>query len=324
MKFNERLFKEQHMRLNARTIIAAVLGLLVFIVTSNASAQEKREIEIGANYVAALGDLHWAFAHKDGPLGDPASTIDWTDLTTHIGEVYLQFSNPTGFYAKAVAGQGLLTEGLMTDRDFFQRQYKWSDMSSKSVSGGTNYALVDLGYTKHINGQWRVIAFGGYHYWREDVTSFGLIDNLYPNANPDLAQLDDQKVIRYETTWHAFRLGGGSGFTITDRWSLDVEWAFVPKAGMLNEDSHFLRTSRSDLGPVPNVLSHSSQGAGREVQANVGYRFPKNFQTTFGIRYWKLRATEGLTEFGPDFGNALLRLEESRQVGLLVGIKKTF
>jgi hypothetical protein len=298
------------------------VALTMFCVSLPASAQERPQVEVGANYWHTAGEIDWAFSLARSPYGDPTATIDWTGLSGPTGEAFTRIRLTSGFYLKAAAGQGSIRRGKMTDQDFYQSQYKWSDMSSKQVSGGQNYALADVGYAAHVNPSLEVVLFGGYHYWRRDVTGMGLVDNLYPGGTIFFQQYDDREVLKFEATWHALRLGGGARVTLTRRWTLDAEWAFVPKASMSNEDSHFLRVE--EFGPTPNILSRSNQGSGRELETIVGYHLPKTTTISVGLRYWDLRTMEGVVEQGPVFVNIPLRLERARQLGLVLGVKKRF
>src|SRR5262249_61454359 len=134
----------------------------------------------------------------------------------------------------------------------------------------------DVGWAYHVpEAGVRFGGFVGYHYWHEGMTAFGLMCNADQVFNalcgPAGAAIvsSGTPVVTWDTTWHAIRVGADARIQVTDRWSISGEVAFVPYAWMTNDDSHLLRT---DLGPVPNVLTRGWRGMGSEAEAFVNYR----------------------------------------------------
>jgi hypothetical protein len=126
----------------------------------------------------------------------------------------------------------------------------------------------------------------------------------------------------FETTWQGIRIGADARIQVYDRWSISGEIAWVPYAWLSNDDSHLLRT---DLGPVPNILTRGWRGMGGEVEAFVNYQVLPHFEVGVGARYWGLFTQSGTVEFGPTFGPDFpLTKFSTQRYGVLLQAKATF
>lgn len=298
--------------------------MLVMLAWSNllyAQTLEPKGIEIGARYFASGGNIDWGFSTNNPSFGDPSSTIDWKRLRAHGGEFFGRYSHkPTGLFFKGSYGEGRIVSGKMTDRDFSAGQYKFSDMSSKSVSGTMNHGTLDLGFSKEKSGS-RLGAFVGYQFWGEKVTSMGLEDNRNPG---NISYYKDDPGIIYEPSAEALRIGIDGKAKLAAKWSVSGEVAFVPKAILKNEDSHLLRTDLHDLGPVPNVHTIAIEGHGRETEVFGNYALSSTMEVGVGVRSWRIDTTKGLVEMGVGYRSGDLRKLEMRRYGMVVQILKRF
>jgi hypothetical protein len=134
-------------------------------------------------------------------------------------------------------------------------------------------------------------VFAGYGQWNEHVTSYGLSSTT---GGGSLGE--SQPAVGNDLTWKAVRLGGAMRAE-RGRTRYTAEVALVPYASYRNEDSHFLRQSPSDLGPVPNVIGEG-RGTGAQFEIEVRRSYPQYLGLEFGLglRYWTLSSTHGTQE----------------------------
>jgi hypothetical protein len=281
--------------------------------------------EVGARYWYSTGSYQFAFSNGLPLFGNPTSTLDWLGLTAHSGEAFGRVDHkPTGLFAKGVLGLGAIADGIIDDRDFLVTQIKFSDTTSDVNDGKLGYALIDVGWAYWPTTDIRIGVFGGYHFWYERATAFGLRCNQtsligatcpFPGAIPIGL---DVAVLRYEPTWHVVRLGVEGRAVFAERWSVNGEIAVVPFAALQNKDSHLLRQAITDLGPAPNVISDSHYAYGIEVEAFVNYAITPHIEIGGGVRYWGLAAHDGAVQFGPTFASnfQLNRFDQQRYGGL--------
>jgi len=285
--------------------------------------------EVGTRYWYSIGQNRFAFTNNIFPFGNPTSTLDWDRMQGHSGELFGRIDHrPTGLFLKGLIGGGVLTGGDMDDLDFFIAGLNFSNTTSSVGDANLRYAMIDLGYAYDVpEAGVKFGGFVGYHYWHESMTAFGIIcngDNFGNQVCPAGAALVDSgtPVVTWDTTWHAIRVGGEARLQIFDRLSLSGEVAFVPYAWLSNDDSHLLRT---DLGPVPNVLTKGWRGMGAEAEAFLNYQVLPNFEVGAGVRYWGLFTQAGSVEFGPTFGPDFpLTKFSTQRYGVLLQAKAKF
>lgn len=286
--------------------------------------------EGGARYWYSIGQNRFAFTNQTFPFGNPTSTLDWDRMQGHSGEGFARVDHlPSGFFAKGLIGGGVLKGGDMDDLDFLIDQINFSNTTS-AIDGNTlRYAMIDVGWSYAVpQAGVRFGGFVGYHYWHEDMTAFGVVCNADQVANAFCGPAGaivvpmSTPVVKFDTTWHAIRVGGDARIEITDRWSVSGEVAFIPYAWMTNQDSHLLRT---DLGPTPNVITHGWRGMGAEAEAFVNYKVLPHFELGVGARYWGIFTQAGSVDFGPTFGPDFpLTKFSTQRYGVLLQAKATF
>ena len=286
--------------------------------------------EVGTRYWYSIGQNRFAFANNTFPFGNPTSTLDWDRMQGHSGEGFARVDHlPSGLFAKGLIGGGVIRGGDMDDLDFLVDQINFSNTTSSVGNANLRYAMIDVGWAYAIpEAGVKFGGFVGYHYWHESMTAFGVICNADQVANvlcgPAGAAVvpSGTPVVTFDTTWHAIRVGGDARVQIDDRWSVSGEVAFVPYAWMTNDDSHLLRT---DLGPVPNILTRGWHGIGGEAEAFVNYKVLPYFEIGAGVRYWGLFTTAGTVDFGPTFGpDFQLTKFSTQRYGVLLQAKGTF
>jgi len=285
--------------------------------------------ELGARYWYSSGTTTFAFTNGSPFFGDPTSTIDWNNMEGHSGEIFGRVKHrPTGYFVKGLLGGGKIVSGEMIDRDFFAGGLKFSDTSSNIEGDNLKFAMIDLGFSRDIPELGlRGGAFVGYHYWSENLTAFGVrcnpddVGGFFCGPPGSVPVPFDVAVMTYQPTWHAARVGFDWKMNY-GRWSFSGDVAGIPYAHVTNDDSHLLR---ADLGPTPNIITHSKWAVGAELDLFVNYALTQNLEVGTGFRYWGLFAQSGKVEFGPGFGQDLaLRNMEQQRYGLLVQLKGKF
>ena len=288
--------------------------------------------EVGARYWYSWGKINFGFTNGDPLYGNPTSTLNWHGLAAHSGEAFARIDHkPTGMFVKGLFGLGSVVGGHIEDRDFLVQQISFSDTTSDVKDGRLTYGMIDLGWGYSPVPDIRVGFFGGYHYWNERVTAYGVRCNAvmystnFCGPAGSIAVPFDTAVLRYEPTWHAVRLGFEGRAVIRDRWSVSGEIAAVPFAVVQNRDSHLLRQSFADLGPAPNVITDSNYAFGIEAEMFINYAVTPNIEIGGGARYWGLASYNGGVTHGPAFAiSDKLNNFEMQRVGVLAQIKGKF
>jgi hypothetical protein len=286
--------------------------------------------DVGTRYWYSIGQNRFAFTNNIFPFGNPTSTLDWDRMQGHSGELFARIDHkPSGLFVKGVIGGGVLKGGDMDDLDFLITQASFSNTTSAVNGDSVRYAMIDVGYAYDVpEAGVRFGGFVGYHYWREKMTAFGVLCNADAFGNPLCSPAGalvvpwSTPVDIFETTWQGIRIGADARIQVYDRWSISGEIAWVPYAWLSNDDSHLLRT---DLGPVPNILTRGWRGMGGEVEAFVNYQVLPHFEVGVGARYWGLFTQSGTVEFGPTFGPDFpLTKFSTQRYGVLLQAKATF
>jgi hypothetical protein len=286
--------------------------------------------EVGGRYWYSSGRMSFGFANGNPFFGNPTSTLDWASLSAHSGEVFGRIDHiPSGVFVKGLVGLGTIKGGHIDDLDFLVTQFRFSDTTSDVHNGNLSYGMLDVGWAYSPMVGVRLGFFGGYHYWREKVTAYGIVCNIpsfigCPAAGAVIESFG-VPVLSYEPTVHALRVGVESRIALDEHWSFSGEIAGVPFAALRNKDSHLLRQSMDDLGPAPNVITTSSYAFGVETELFVNYAITPNVEMGAGVRYWGVLANRGGVQFGPNFGvsDSLNKFDQQRY-GLLLHVKGKF
>jgi hypothetical protein len=290
-------------------------------------------VEGGFRYWYSTGRMNFGFYNGNPLYGDPTSTLDWTGLSGHTGEVFGRFDHlPSGMFVKGVAGMGKGNGGQIVDRDFLDGQVKFSDTTSDVHGNDISYLTIDLGWAYvPPQGGMRFGVFAGYQYWHERATAYGArcnpddVDGAVCGPPGSIPVSFDTASLIYEPRWHALRLGVDWKVDVVSNWNVSGEVAFIPYAVLRNEDSHLLRQDPADLGTAPNIISTSRQGYGGTAEIFLNYAVTPNIEVGAGFRYWGLFASGGDVQFGPGFATDLpLRRFDQQRVGGLLQVKGQF
>jgi len=308
------------------------LGMLIALAaglhTASASAQGVYS-EFGTRYWYSSGSTNFGFYNNNPAFGDPTSTLDWTGLTAHTGELFARITHDSGFYLKGTIGGGTIANGQIIDRDFFAGQVKFSDTYSEVRGDSLRYATADIGFgTWNSAGGDRIGAFVGFQYWSEKTTAYGVrcnpddVGGIFCGAPGTVVVPFTTASLGYEPTAWGVRVGFDYKYHFAPGWSVSGDVAYLPYVNLKNLDSHYLRV---DLAPSPNIISTANYAWGFATEAFVNYAFTPNIEIGAGVRYWGAFATGGDVNFllagGGTAGPFPLRNLDMQRWGLLLQLK---
>lgn len=269
--------------------------ILAMLVASGVQAQEPPEarlgLQAGARYWVGTGSTkrsHDASSFSSIAL-NPTSTLTYSNLDANALELYARKRFGDRSFVKGNLGIGIINSGTFTDQDFFLAGGQAVMTQTVSAADGKlNYATIDVGTDIAQSGNSTFALFVGYQRWNERVDGHGFSDSF------GTAGLSDSVLaITNDLTWQSLRMGL-EWRAVRGRTRFNVEAALIPYAKYRNEDSHYLRQSPSDLGPVPNVIA-TGKGWGGQIEAEIRRSYPDLWGLEFaiGYRYWRLDSERG-------------------------------
>ena len=270
--------------------MARLLPLLLLLVSACSHGQTW---EVGARYWLSSGNTVRAHNAQgvDPTLGNPTSVLQYDTLTGHAIELHARKVLDGRWFGRGNLGVGWVRKGWFDDEDFNAGQQKFSDSTSTVKDSNLAYATVDLGREMWVFGENKstVSLFVGYNYWNERLDAYGAFFTTGGNSTIEESVL----VITNEVSWHSFRLGMAFDARVTPRTRLLIDVALVPYARVRDEDSHYLRQSSNDLGPVPNIIMEGHAGSGVQLDVELRHLLRESWELGLGLRYWDLRASRG-------------------------------
>ena len=247
--------------------------------------------ELGVRYWLSTGETKHAHNAQGAvpSLGNPTSVLLYENLDAHSLEIFGRGVFARDWFLKATLGYGHINAGSFDDEDFNAGQVKFSDTTSSVSDGWLAYGTIDVGHQWVLKqGAINLGVFAGYSQWTEQVDASGATDHLgFIGGDID----NSVKVISNKLTWKALRIGF-SGQFVFGRARLTTDLAVIPYAQYRNEDSHYLRQSSSDLGPVPNILLEGD-GYGVQLEAELAYEIARRTLLSLGWRYWHMESSDG-------------------------------
>lgn len=244
--------------------------------------------ETGARYMYSTGRFrYWLGA--PGNAAQTNSRLTYDSVGAHASESFLRVDhNPTGLFAKAFVGSGIVTTGRQTDEDFPPVARPYSRTTSTISDGDIGYAVADAGANILVGDTYRLGAFAGYQYVSEFIDAFGCAQRVGGSfCTPTVPT--SVKVFTQDAHWHALRLGL-AGEMRFDRLKLSAEAAYLPVVDLSGFDHHWLRAS---INPLPQ----SGSGSGYFLQALLSYDLTQKISVGVGGRYWSMETGTGRTKF---------------------------
>jgi len=238
---------------------------------------------LGARYWYAMGETKKdLFTTTGSPI---VSRLTYEDLDSHVGELYGEVTN-NGLFGKGNIGFGAVLRGSLQDEDFTPFINPYSSTRSSQDDGNLTYVTIDGGGWLWEKPQFRLGAFAGYSWVRNNVHAYGCSQEA---GNPFVCfsgQVSPStKVISQENDWHSARLGLRADAVIADRWMVSAEGAVLPYVYLDGADTHHLRTAFS--GPIPET----GTGWGYQLEGSVNYKLTDRFMIGIGGRYWHMETT---------------------------------
>lgn len=267
------------------------------------------QVEAGIRYWLSTGETVRSHNAQDAfpAFGNPTSVLTYEALDAHTFELYVRRRFAERWFVRGNAGLGWVRGGSFDDEDYFAGQVKFSDSTSVVRGNRISYAGVDVGREVWTlgGGSTTVGLFAGLQQWSERLDAYGAVFTV---GGGTIA--GSVPVITNEVTWTSLRLGIAASARVNPRTRLTLDLAWVPRAGVRDEDSHYLRTSPSDLGPVPNIVLEG-KGHGVQLDLEVRHRIAEHWDLGVGMRHWWLRATRG-ERFAGGITLPLTELESQR------------
>ena len=292
-------------------ILAAVQSQLVF---AQDTEERRSRLELGVGAWISTGETKWAHNASSIPgLGNPTSKLTYNDVGTNIAELTAKLWLTRKMFARLTGGYGTIGGGRLTDNDYLAvdggapSSQTFSDIKGDS----TWYINADVGgrVVEFRNSRGYLEVFGGYQYWYQKYTAYGLgqvacttagqtvdLDPSTPKTDalcsPTSSLSSSIPVITNTARWHSIRVGGTLEYLLTRRFSVQGTIALIPVSILDNSDVHH---QRPDLAQNPSL---SMLGYGIGADADIGARFMiiRNFFASVGYRvYWNRMVNGNVT-----------------------------
>ena len=176
-------------------------------------------------------------------LSPPALVSRLTyDTTANSGELFGRIESPQNIFVKGNIGVGSLLGGHLNDEDWalFGGTVAYSNTVS-SVQGDVDYATLDLGYDLFRGAGYKLGAFVGYNYYRENKSAYGCTQIANPLSDCSPAIPGSVLSITEDDTWQSLRVGANGEVMITDRLKLGADVAYLPYVAFNGTDDHLQR-----------------------------------------------------------------------------------
>ena len=251
------------------------------------------EFEIGARYWFSRGRFQKDLGNSTDPaLSNILNSRLTYDTTTNSGEFFGRLDTPLKIFVKGNIGYGSNYGGHLNDEDWviFFANVPYSNTLSDPVNGEIDFATIDLGYDFFRGPGYKLGAFVGYNYYRDDKSAHGCsqIANPLSDCVPPIS--DTVLGITENNTWKSFRVGMNGETMIMDRLKVGADVAYLPYVTFDGTDNHVLR----------NLISpESATGRGVQLESVLSYLVTDRFSVGVGGRYWAMWSTQdAITEFG--------------------------
>jgi len=266
---------------------APVLGVAAMPVKARpAPTIEGWEVDAGARYWYSIGT-----SKNTSGSGSLTSRLSYDNMTGHAGELFARLDTPSEVFVKGFAGLGSITSGTQNDEDWGLNDGTLEaptpaafEVTESGVSGGLQYAAADVGFNVFHNRDSKVGPFVGYSYFNETMNAFGCAQLVLANSICSAPTPSNVLNLTQADIWQSLRIGISAQTTISDRFGITGDLAYLPYAHFSGLDTHWLRDP---------VAYYPQEGTGRGVQAELilTYRFTENLTFGLGGRYWAMWTT---------------------------------
>ncbi len=243
------------------------------------------ELQAGARYWYSSG----TFQKDSGSTTNAASANILNsrltyDTTANSGELFGRIETPQNLFVKGNIGAGSLLGGHLNDEDWaiFGGTVAYSNTLS-SVAGDIDYATVDLGYDFFRGAGYKLGAFAGYNYYKDDKSAYGCTQIANPFSDCVPAIPGSVLSITEDDTWQSLRIGVNGEVMITDRLKVGADVAYLPDVEFNGTDDHLLRAL---------IIPESGTGTGVQLESIFSYLIADQFSVGVGGRYWAMWTTK--------------------------------
>jgi opacity protein-like surface antigen len=218
------------------------------------------------------------------------------NTTANSGELFGRIEAPQNIFVKGNIGLGSILDGQLNDEDWVifgdipGHATAYSNTTA-SVQGEIAYATLDLGYDFFRGASYKLGAFVGYNYYKENKSAFGCTQIANPLS--DCVPAADSSVlsITEKDTWNSLRVGVGGDIMVTNRLKLEADVAYLPYVQFNGTDDHLQRVP-------PFISPESGTGIGLQLESILSYLFTEQFSVGVGARYWAMWTTkDAIIEF---------------------------
>jgi outer membrane protease len=293
----------------ARSILAAFTWLAAAVAASPSGAAPVgagnwtfHGFEPPASYTGEVGLRFWVGKAKTGKnLFDTTgsslvSRLTYDNLSMFSAEAYGRLDLNTGWFVKGFVGGGGFRRGTLEDEDFPPGISPYSATLSHLDDSYPFYATFDAGYNVFRGPDFRLGAFVGYNFLRQNITALGC-DQIATNPFicgffPIPATI---KGITQDNDWQSLRVGLNGQVDVTDRLKLSLDGAWLPVVRLTGTDAHWLRISTLP-GDFSGPFPEEGWGWGCQLEAVLSYQVTNAISVGVGGRYWHMQ-TNGHAHF---------------------------
>lgn len=249
------------------------------------------ELDAGARYWYSSGTFQKDLGSTTNPaLANILNSRLTYNTTANSGELFGRIESPQNVFLKGNIGIGSLLGGHLNDEDWAisgaccvgGAAVAYSNTVS-SVQGDIDYATLDLGYDFFRGAGYRLGAFVGYNYYRENKSAYGCTQIANPLSDCSPAIPNSVLAITEDDTWQSIRVGANGEIMITDQLKLGADVAYLPYVVFNGTDDHLLRAL---------IFQESGTGTGLQLESILSYLITDQFSVGVGGRYWAMWTTK--------------------------------
>ncbi len=243
------------------------------------------ELQAGARYWYSSGTFQKdSGSTTNAALANILNSRLTYDTTANSGELFGRIETPQNIFVKGNIGIGSLLGGHLNDEDWaiFGGTVAYSNTLS-SVAGNIDYATVDLGYDFFRGAGYKLGAFVGYNYYKDDKSAYGCTQIANPFSDCVPAIPGSVLAITEDDTWQSLRIGVNGEVMITDRLKVGADVAYLPDVEFNGTDDHLLRAL---------IIPESGTGTGLQLENIFSYLITDQFSVGVGGRYWAMWTTK--------------------------------
>ena len=213
------------------------------------------------------------------------------DTTANSGELFARIESPQNVFVKGNLGVGSLLGGHQNDEDWAidGGTVAYSNTFAAPVEGDIDYATLDLGYDYFRGTGYKLGAFVGYNYYKENKSAYGCTQIANPFSDCVGVNVTPSSVVSIteDDTWQSLRVGVNGNIMITDQLKLGADVAYLPYVQFSGVDNHL------GWDPVKVFPEWANSGQGVQLEAILSYAVTDQFSFGVGGRYWAMWTQNG-------------------------------